>query len=633
MGGSQSAPEVGGFRLFKINPHSPAAEAGLEVFFDFIVEINGTRMGSEQKIFFQKIAESENVRMKLKVFNIRTHATRDVHVTPRRWGGSGLLGAVVRYDVLDNSENQGIRVIDVFPNSPAAHAGLAPNKDFLLGTTEVMFRDMDELGEVVNLCLGKKMQIYVYNSDTEAIREVTLLPNTGWGGEGAIGADIRSGLLHRIPAPRRRSTNAAAVAAAASASAVPTSETSAPSVSPAPLPPSAASGQPVPTQNSFFIGTPIAGDDKAAPQAMPSPVPVTEAAGAVHPAGAVAGLPSVPIAAMPPSYAVPTVDPAAGSAFQLPAAPALPTAVTASQLAAAPPAMPGLVAGTGPATSSKAPPEAGTAADIAAKAALAQAGFSTATAPADTAAAPVFYSAQGVPLEEGTAAYVAAKAAAAAAAAAARAGASTAVAPGGGLGVPGVPFAATGSPQPAVVFPAAHVPTPGPTVEYTGQSPTGPTAGSDVSSSLPTPSAPSAAPTMQAGFPEGVNVSTLVPSYLRGGGAPGGYEHPATGNVAMTAQADYSVTTIAGLHGIQPGPAMPAAPSDLPRVPPPLAVSESSDAAPHAATSASLLPSATIAPGWAPPMPGVLYEAPTPGKIFETPPAATAPPPPLSTLL
>eukprot|EP00434_Breviolum_minutum_P008933 symbB.v1.2.007871.t1/scaffold448.1/size203282/23 len=75
--------------------------------------------------------------------------------------------------------------------------------DFLLGTTEVMFRDMDELAEVVNLYLGKELKVYVYNLDSESIREVILVPRTDWGGEGAIGADIRTGLLHRIPAPRR----------------------------------------------------------------------------------------------------------------------------------------------------------------------------------------------------------------------------------------------------------------------------------------------------------------------------------------------------------------------------------------------------------------------------------------------
>ena len=34
-------------------------------------------------------------------------------------------------------------------------------EDFLLGTTEVMFRDMDELAEVVNLYMGKELKVYV----------------------------------------------------------------------------------------------------------------------------------------------------------------------------------------------------------------------------------------------------------------------------------------------------------------------------------------------------------------------------------------------------------------------------------------------------------------------------------------
>jgi len=203
MGSGQSTAEAGGFRVFKINEGSPATEAGLEVFFDFIMAINDSQMSEDQTNFFKKIQECENKRTKLVLHNIRTHASRDVFVTPRKWGGAGLLGAVVRYDLLESESHQGIRVLEVFPNSPAAEAHLLPYKDYLLGTTEVMFRDMEEVIELVNLCIGKRLQIYVYNSETESIREVTIAPRTGWGGEGAIGADIRTGLLHRIPAPKK----------------------------------------------------------------------------------------------------------------------------------------------------------------------------------------------------------------------------------------------------------------------------------------------------------------------------------------------------------------------------------------------------------------------------------------------
>merc|ERR1719181_46711 len=101
------------------------------------------------------------------VHNTRAHSTREVLVNPKEWAGSGLLGATVRYDVVDPAENQGIRVLEVFPNSPAAHAGLVPFQDFLLGTSSTVFHDLDELVEVVTSNLGKRVQMYVYNTDTE----------------------------------------------------------------------------------------------------------------------------------------------------------------------------------------------------------------------------------------------------------------------------------------------------------------------------------------------------------------------------------------------------------------------------------------------------------------------------------
>lgn len=203
MGGSASQ-EIGGVRVFKVSPGSPAQEAGLEVFFDFILEVNGTKIDpSSQQVFAEKIQESENGQAKMTVFNTRAHSTREVSVMPRKWAGSGLLGATVRYDMVDPAENHGIRVLEVFPNSPAAHAGLVPFQDFLLGTAQAVFHDIDELVEVVTANINQRMQVYVYNTDSESVREVVLVPNTDWGGEGCIGCDIGTGLLHRIPAPRR----------------------------------------------------------------------------------------------------------------------------------------------------------------------------------------------------------------------------------------------------------------------------------------------------------------------------------------------------------------------------------------------------------------------------------------------
>jgi len=203
MGGSAST-EVSGQRVFKVNPGSPAAEAGLEVFFDFIVAVNGEKIEpGEQSTFAKAIKEAENGSAKLTVFNTRANVTREVTVAPRQWAGNGLLGATVRFDTIDVAENHGIRVLEVFPNSPAAHAGLVPFQDFLLGTAQRVFHDIDELVDVVTANLGQRIPVFVYNADSETVREALLVPNNDWGGEGCIGCDIGTGLLHRIPPPRR----------------------------------------------------------------------------------------------------------------------------------------------------------------------------------------------------------------------------------------------------------------------------------------------------------------------------------------------------------------------------------------------------------------------------------------------
>lgn len=203
MGGSAST-EIGGVRVFKVSPGSPAAEAGLEVFFDFIVAINGVNLEpGEQSVFAKHIQDAENGTAKITVYNTRANMTREVTVMPRKWAGNGLLGATVRYDAVDVAENHGIRVLEVFPNSTAAHAGLVPFQDFLLGTPQRVFHDIDELVEVVQANINERMQVYVYNADSESVRETILMPNNAWGGDGCIGCDIGTGLLHRIPAPRR----------------------------------------------------------------------------------------------------------------------------------------------------------------------------------------------------------------------------------------------------------------------------------------------------------------------------------------------------------------------------------------------------------------------------------------------
>lgn len=122
---------------------------------------------------------------------------------PRPWGGQGLLGLIVKYDLIEDGENQGLHVLEVPSSSPANQAGLMSYKDFIIGSGDIIIRDSNDLSELLNTHVDKDLSLSIYNTDSEDIREVSVHPNRDWGGEGLLGCGIGSGALHRIPLARR----------------------------------------------------------------------------------------------------------------------------------------------------------------------------------------------------------------------------------------------------------------------------------------------------------------------------------------------------------------------------------------------------------------------------------------------
>lgn len=85
------------------------------------------------------------------------------------------------------------------PLSPAYLAGLLPHSDYILGTPSGTLRGEAALGELVEDHLNRSLTLWVYNSEFDVVREVEIVPNRNWGGEGALGAELGYGALHRLP--------------------------------------------------------------------------------------------------------------------------------------------------------------------------------------------------------------------------------------------------------------------------------------------------------------------------------------------------------------------------------------------------------------------------------------------------
>jgi GRASP55/65 PDZ-like domain len=151
-----------------------------------------------------------NKKISLVVFNIKSQKERLVYLTPSdSWGGAGLLGVTIRLDDYAMAEERIIRVLSVDqPHSPAAVAGLVPERDYILGTTQVSLDQTDTLAALLRQHQDQVLELYVYNADSDLVRTVALMPTLSWGGRGLLGADVGMGYLHRLPSSVRATDGA-----------------------------------------------------------------------------------------------------------------------------------------------------------------------------------------------------------------------------------------------------------------------------------------------------------------------------------------------------------------------------------------------------------------------------------------
>lgn len=123
-----------GFRVHRVDANSPGQAAGLQSIVDYIVVANGVRLDRDDGTFVNMIAESKDMPMRLCVFDTHTLRTRETVLTPSEaWGGKGLLGITIRFDVTQELSKHTLHVLDVFPDSPASAAGLDAYNDYILG--------------------------------------------------------------------------------------------------------------------------------------------------------------------------------------------------------------------------------------------------------------------------------------------------------------------------------------------------------------------------------------------------------------------------------------------------------------------------------------------------------------------
>jgi len=203
MGGSQSLQIPGGgtegYHVLRVQDGSPGQRAGLESFFDFIVAIGSSRLDQDNETLKDMLKLNVEREVKLTVYSSKTQTIRQLGIIPSQmWGGQGLLGVSIRFCSFEGANENVWHILDIHPNSPAFLAGLLSHSDYIIGADSVL-HESEDLFTLVEAHEGRQLKLYVYNTESDSCREVTITPNSQWGGEGSLGCGIGYGYLHRIP--------------------------------------------------------------------------------------------------------------------------------------------------------------------------------------------------------------------------------------------------------------------------------------------------------------------------------------------------------------------------------------------------------------------------------------------------
>uniref|UniRef100_A0A6B2E8I6 Putative golgi family reassembly stacking protein 2 grasp2 n=1 Tax=Phlebotomus kandelakii TaxID=1109342 RepID=A0A6B2E8I6_9DIPT len=203
MGVSHSVSVPGGgtegYHVLRVQSNSPGERAGLEAFFDFIVAIGNTRLDQDNDTLKELLKINVEKEIKMIVYSSKSQTVREVSITPSaKWGGTGLLGVSIRFCSFEGVNENVWHILEVHPSSPAEEAGLRSFSDYIIGADSVL-HESEDLFTLIESHEGRPLKMYVYNTEDDACREVTIRPNSKWGGEGSLGCGIGYGYLHRIP--------------------------------------------------------------------------------------------------------------------------------------------------------------------------------------------------------------------------------------------------------------------------------------------------------------------------------------------------------------------------------------------------------------------------------------------------
>ncbi len=207
---SQQETSSYGFQVLR----NPNPELPIEPWFDFIIGINHRRIvnlpssvslastnisqeSADSTLFAQEIRNCAGTSVSLDLFSAKGQTTR--RITLPIPASNPKLGLTLQYAPISTTDAV-YHILSIPPHSPAATAGLLPYSDYIIGTPAGSLHGESAIDELLSEYYGRELKLWVYNSEYDVVREVTVIPSQ-WAGAGVLGCELNHGFLHRIPAP------------------------------------------------------------------------------------------------------------------------------------------------------------------------------------------------------------------------------------------------------------------------------------------------------------------------------------------------------------------------------------------------------------------------------------------------
>ena len=72
-------------------------------------------------------------------------------------------------------------------------------EDYIIASPDLFLRSEDEFYQLITQNTHRQVKLIVFNARTDGIREIDIVPDFEWGGDGCLGCDVGSGMVHWIP--------------------------------------------------------------------------------------------------------------------------------------------------------------------------------------------------------------------------------------------------------------------------------------------------------------------------------------------------------------------------------------------------------------------------------------------------